>query len=53
MQAFSRIVDRGSFARAAEDLDVSSALLSRELRLLEDRLCTTLITRTTRSMLLT
>ena len=53
MQAFCRIVDRGSFARAAEDLGVSSALLSRELRLLEDSLGTTLITRTTRSMSLT
>jgi DNA-binding transcriptional LysR family regulator len=53
MQAFCRIVDRGSFARASEDLGVSSALLSRELRLLEDSLGTTLITRTTRRMSLT
>jgi DNA-binding transcriptional LysR family regulator len=53
MQAFCRIVDRGSFARAAEDLGVSPALLSREVRLLEDSLGTTLITRTTRRMSLT
>lgn len=53
MQAFCRIVERGSFARAAEDLGVSPALLSREVRLLEDSLGTTLITRTTRRMSLT
>ena len=53
MQAFRRIVERGSFARAAEDLGVSPALLSRELKLLEDSLGTTLLTRTTRSMSLT
>jgi hypothetical protein len=53
MQAFCRIDDRGSFARASEDLGVSAALLSREIRLLEDSLGTTLITRTTRRMSLT
>lgn len=53
MQAFRRIVERGSFARAAEDLGVSPALLSREVKLLEDSLGTTLLTRTTRSMSLT
>ncbi len=53
MQAFCRIVDRGSFTRAAEDLGVSPALLSREVRLLEDSLGTTLIARTTRRMSLT
>jgi DNA-binding transcriptional LysR family regulator len=53
MHAFRRIVDRGSFARAAEDLGVSPALLSREVRLLEESLGCTLLTRTTRSMSLT
>lgn len=53
MHAFRRIVDRGSFARAAEDLGVSSALLSREVRLLEESLGTSLLSRTTRSMALT
>lgn len=53
MQAFRRIVERGSFARAAEDLGVSPALLSREIKLLEQSLGTTLLTRTTRSMSLT
>lgn len=53
MTAFCRIVERGSFARAAEDLGVSSALLSREVKLLEESLGTSLLTRTTRSMSLT
>jgi len=53
MQAFRRIVERGSFARAADDLGVSPALLSREVKLLEDSLGTTLLSRTTRSMPLT
>jgi DNA-binding transcriptional LysR family regulator len=53
MKAFRRIVERGSFARAAEDLGVSPALLSREIKLLEESLGTTLLTRTTRSMSLT
>ncbi len=53
MHAFRRIVERGSFARAAEDLGVSPALLSREIKLLEESLGTTLLTRTTRAMSLT
>lgn len=53
MQAFRRIVERGSFARAAEDLGVSPALLSREIKLLEESFGTTLLTRTTRTMSLT
>ncbi|WP_435258286.1 LysR substrate-binding domain-containing protein [Thioclava sp. FR2] len=53
MNAFRRIVERGSFAKAAEDLCVSPALLSREIKLLEESLGTTLLTRTTRSMSLT
>lgn len=53
MQAFRRIVERGSFARAAEDLGVSSALLSREIKLLEESLGSALLIRTTRSMSLT
>lgn len=53
MKAFCRIVERGSFSRAAEDLGVSAALLSREVKLLEESLGTTLLTRTTRSMSLT
>lgn len=53
MNAFRRIVERGSFARAAEDIGVSPALLSREVKLLEESLGTVLLTRTTRSMSLT
>lgn len=53
MHAFRRIVERGSFARAAEDLSVSPALLSREIKLLEESLGCTLLTRTTRAMRLT
>ncbi|PWE32196.1 LysR family transcriptional regulator [Maritimibacter sp. 55A14] len=53
MHAFRRIVERGSFARAAEDLGVSPALLSREIKLLEESLGSMLLTRTTRAMSLT
>ena len=53
MKAFCRIVERGSFTRAAEDLGVSAALLSRDLKLLEKSLGCTLLTRTTRTMALT
>lgn len=53
MQAFRRIVERGSFVRAAEDLGVSPALLSREIKLLEESLGSLLLTRTTRAMSLT
>ncbi|WP_417434839.1 LysR substrate-binding domain-containing protein [Hoeflea sp.] len=53
MNAYCRIVERGSFARAADDLGVSAALLSRELKLLEESLGCALLTRTTRSMSLT
>jgi DNA-binding transcriptional LysR family regulator len=53
MNAYCRIVERGSLARAADDLGVSAALLSRELKLLEQSLGCVLLTRTTRSMSLT
>lgn len=53
MNAYCRIVERGSFARAAQDLGVSPALLSREVKLLEDSLGATLLSRTTRSMSVT
>ena len=53
MNAFRRIVERGNFARAAEDIGVSPALLSREIKLLEESLGSVLLTRTTRSMALT
>ncbi|MEQ8604512.1 MAG: LysR family transcriptional regulator [Marivibrio sp.] len=53
MNAFCRIVERGSFARAADDLGVSPALLSREVKLLEESLGASLLSRSTRSMALT
>ena len=53
MKAFCRIVERGSFARAAEDLGVSAPLLSRELKRLEQSLGCTLLSRSTRRMALT
>ena len=53
MNAYCRIVERGSLARAADDLGVSAALLSRELKLLEESLGCVLLTRTTRAMSLT
>lgn len=53
MKAYCRIVERGSFVRASEDLGVSSALLSREVKLLEASLGCSLLSRTTRSMALT
>ena len=53
MKAFCRIVERGNFTRAAEDLGVSAALLSRDIKLLEQGLGCTLLTRTTRTMSLT
>jgi DNA-binding transcriptional LysR family regulator len=53
MRAFRRIVELGSLAKAAEDLDVSSAGLSKQLRALEAHLGAVLIQRTTRKMSLT
>lgn len=53
MRAYCRIVERGSFAKAADDLQVSPALLSRDLKQLEDDLGCSLLARTTRRMSLT
>lgn len=53
MRAFCRIVERGSFAKAAEDLGVSAALLSRDLKQFEQSLGCALLARTTRRMSLT
>lgn len=53
MKAFCRVVERGGLARAAEDLGVSPALVSRDLKLLEQSLGCVLLNRTTRSMSLT
>ncbi|WP_313420356.1 LysR family transcriptional regulator [Stenotrophomonas sp.] len=53
MRAFRRIVERGGLARAAEDLGMSSAGLSKQLRALESHLGVVLLQRTTRRMSLT
>ncbi len=53
MSAFCRIVDLGSFARAAEDLRVTPSALSKLMSRLEDRLGVRLLNRTTRRLSLT
>ncbi|HAL22174.1 MAG TPA: LysR family transcriptional regulator [Stenotrophomonas sp.] len=53
MRTFRRIVERGGLARAAEDLGLSAAGLSKQLRTLEAHLGVVLLQRTTRRMSLT
>ncbi|WP_431820392.1 LysR family transcriptional regulator [Burkholderia sp. F1] len=53
MRLFVKVADLQSFARAAADLDMSSASASRLIMSLEDRLGTLLLYRTTRSLSLT
>lgn len=53
MSAFARIVDLGSFARAAQDMRVTPSALSKLVSRLEDRLGVRLLTRTTRRLALT
>lgn len=53
MSAFCRIVDLGSFARAADDLRVTPSALSKLMTRLEDRLGVRLLNRTTRRLALT
>ncbi len=50
LRAFVAVVDRASFARAAEHLGLSPSALSQTIRLLEARLGTRLLNRTTRSV---
>lgn len=50
LQAFSAILDHGSFVRAAAHLGISPSSLSQVIRRLEDRLGTRLLHRTTRSV---
>src|SRR5437870_1618479 len=51
--AFSTVVEAGSFARAAERLDVSVSAVSRQVADLEAHLATRLLNRTTRRLSLT
>lgn len=50
LKAFTAVVDRASFARAAEHLGLSPSALSQTIRLLEARLGVRLLNRTTRSV---
>jgi LysR family transcriptional regulator for bpeEF and oprC len=53
MRVFARVVERGSFARAAQDLDLSPTQASAHVAELERRLDTKLLNRTTRKVSLT
>ena len=53
LQAFVAIAERGSFVRAAEELQVSPSALSQTIRSLEERMGVRLFNRTTRSVSLT
>ncbi|WP_213803118.1 LysR family transcriptional regulator [Granulicella sp. dw_53] len=53
VQILTRVVDAGSFTAAAEQLDLTTALVSRTVSLLERRLQTKLLQRTTRKLVLT
>lgn len=50
LQAFVHVVEAGSFAAAAEKLDVSRSLLSKKVTQLERQLSTQLLVRTTRRL---
>jgi DNA-binding transcriptional LysR family regulator len=51
--SFIKTVDTGSFTRAAQQLDISPAAVSKNVQRLEDHLATRLLNRTTRSLSLT
>ena len=53
MGIFVRVAERGSFARAAEDVGISASAVAKLITRLEDRLGVRLITRTTRKLALT
>ena len=53
MNAFVRVVERGSFAAAAGDLGITPSALSKLVSRIEDRLGVRLLTRTTRRLMLT
>jgi DNA-binding transcriptional LysR family regulator len=53
MRVFARVVEQGSFARAAQALDMSNAVVTRHIADLEAHLGTRLLNRTTRKLSLT
>lgn len=53
MEVFAAVADRGSFAKAARELALSPAAVTRAVTALEDRLGARLLLRTTRSVRLT
>lgn len=53
MQAFRRVVERGSFSKAAEELGLSPAGIGKQVKWLEQGLHAALLLRTTRTMSLT
>lgn len=53
LSEFLAVADSGNFTRAAEQLEISVAQVSRQIRLLEERLGTDLFYRTTRRVSLT
>jgi DNA-binding transcriptional LysR family regulator len=53
LQAFLRVVEHGSFARAAEGLGVQASAVSRRVAALEAQLGVPLLQRTTRRLSLT
>jgi len=53
MRAYCRVVDRMSISKAADDLGLSAALVSKHIKQLEEGLSCVLLTRTTRRMSLT
>ena len=53
MAIFQRVVERGSFAGAAEDVGLSSSAVAKLITRLEQRLGVRLINRTTRHLALT
>jgi len=53
MAVFERVVERGSFATAAQDIGLSASAVSKLISRLESRLGVRLINRTTRRLALT
>lgn len=53
MRVFLKVAESGSFGRAAASLDISNAVVTRYVALLETHLDTRLVNRTTRSLSLT